>query len=235
MRTIGQWQCMFRELFRRAYGGYECATSARGVRGFINLLQADFPRVDDSCFAGEYDGISTAMADCLVDLFVICDRLGIDLDRSIAIKWPGACFYCGKVKDCNCVGQHGEPTLDGSLRSDLLTQPLRSWQQMLKGLFGAINEAQGIIRVSEHLGREINELAEAIETYEATCSDQNKLAAMLESADVLAWLIAVANLLSIDLSLAFISTYVADCCPSCGLEVCEDGANCPLHGWSRSL
>ncbi len=234
MRTIGQWQGVFRELFRRAWGGYEHSSAGRWAGGFIDLLMiGNFPRVDDSCFAGEHDGLSEPLADCLVDLFVICDRLGIDLDHAIASKWPGVCFYCGKAKDCDCVGRHGGPKLDGSVRTDLLAKSLREWQQMLGGLFGAINQTQGLIAVSEHLGREIHELDEAITAYEASGGDIERFAVMLECADVLAWLIAVANLLDLDLSTELLDTYRFDRCPSCEQDVCKDEANCPLQGWSR--
>ena len=91
--------------------------------------------------------------------------------------------------------------LDPSLRSDLLTKSLHDWQSMLGGLFGISNRAQGLVKVSEHLGKEITELAEAVVLYVASPNDATKLAASLECADVLAWLIAIANLLSIDLLL----------------------------------
>ncbi len=233
MRTIGQWQAMFHELFAQAYGGYRCLVKTTNVSGFIEDLQINYPRIDDSCFSGQLDGIEWALVDCLVDLFVICDRLDIELDRSIATKWPGACFYCGKVKDCDCVGKHGRPMLDPSLRSDLLTKSLHDWQSMLGGLFGISNRAQGLVKVSEHLGKEITELAEAVVLYVASPNDATKLAASLECADVLAWLIAIANLLSIDLSSALSTAYRLDRCPSCEQEVCKDEANCPLYGWSR--
>ncbi|MEK7105112.1 MAG: hypothetical protein AAB865_00270 [Patescibacteria group bacterium] len=228
MRTIGEWQGVIRELFSRAYGGYRCALTASSASPLIDDLQANFPRVDDSCYAGQFEEIERALVDCLVDLFVICDRLDIALDQSIAIKWPGACFYCGMVKDCGCVGRHGAPKLDGSLRSDLLAQPLSGWQQMLKRLFGVTNQARGVAKVSEHLGKEIDELEEAVVRFEASRDPVDKLAAMLECADVLAWLIAVANLLDIDLSYHLSIVYHLDRCPSCEEEICAVQANCPF-------
>lgn len=86
-------------------------------------------------------------------------------------------------------------------------------QELIMRIYGERDRRRGIHRTALHLGEEVGELFRSIRTK----NDDNLRE---EFADVLAWLLSLADLLSLDLESAFIDRYGKGC-PKCGSIPCR--------------
>ena len=92
------------------------------------------------------------------------------------------------------------------------TRTLRAFQQRIETLYGAKDAARGDLATFLWLAEEFGELATALRS-----GTREELAR--EMADVLAWLVTLANLRGIDLDAAAWQKY-GDGCPDCGNVPC---------------
>ncbi len=95
---------------------------------------------------------------------------------------------------------------------------LASFQQLIRDMYFAKDEARGVDGTFMWLMEEIGELAAALR--EGSPQDQRE-----EFADVLAWLATIANVCDIDLTESIVEKYGAGC-PGCGQFRCR----CPDAG-----
>ena len=93
---------------------------------------------------------------------------------------------------------------------------LRGFQGLIKSMFGAKDASRGVDGTFMWFMEEVGELAGALRE-----EPEDDLA--LEFADVLAWLITLANIAEIDLDEAVRRKY-GEGCPRCRRPVCECGA-----------
>ena len=87
-------------------------------------------------------------------------------------------------------------------------------------MYGAKDEARGIPGTFMWLMEEMGELASELGKPGADRSPESDLAK--EFADVLAWLVTIANTAGVDLDAAFHAKYGGGC-PGCGAMVCQCG------------
>jgi NTP pyrophosphatase (non-canonical NTP hydrolase) len=99
-----------------------------------------------------------------------------------------------------------EPTPPGGLT-------LGAFQRQIQALYGAKDAARGDAATFLWLAEEFGELATALRS-----GTREELA--LEMADVLAWLVTLANVRGIDLEAAVRAKYGA-ACPGCGAVPCD--------------
>ena len=92
---------------------------------------------------------------------------------------------------------------------------LREFQELIRSMFGAKDAARGVDGTFMWFLEEVGELAGALRT-----GPKDDLA--LEFADVLAWLVTLANIAEVDLDEAVRRKYGGGC-PRCGRTVCECG------------
>ena len=90
---------------------------------------------------------------------------------------------------------------------------LGALQRQIRALYGAKDEARGDAATFLWLAEEFGELATALRSGTA-----EELA--LEMADVLAWLVTLANIRGVDLEAAVLRKYGA-ACPGCGSTPCR--------------
>src|SRR3954447_17518965 len=90
---------------------------------------------------------------------------------------------------------------------------LGALQRQIRDLYGAKDEARGDAGTFLWLAEEFGELATALRSGTA-----EELA--LEMADVLAWLVTLANIRGVDLEAAVLRKYGAGC-PGCGRSPCS--------------
>jgi NTP pyrophosphatase (non-canonical NTP hydrolase) len=95
---------------------------------------------------------------------------------------------------------------------------LAEFQQLIRDMYVRKDEARGISGTFMWLMEEMGELAAALR--EGTPQEQSE-----EFADVLAWLVTIANVAGVDLTEAVQRKYGAGC-PGCGQRVCT----CPDEG-----
>src|SRR5947209_12665641 len=90
---------------------------------------------------------------------------------------------------------------------------LRVLQDQIRALYGRKDEARGDAATFLWLAEEFGELATALRS-----GSDEELA--LEMADVLAWLVTLANVRGVDLGTAFRRKYLGGC-PGCGRSPCQ--------------
>ncbi len=86
-------------------------------------------------------------------------------------------------------------------------------QELIRKIYGERDRKRGVKGTALHLGEELGELFRSLRT-----SDDDNLRE--EFADVLAWLLSLADLLSVDLESAFVERYGKGC-PKCGSIPCR--------------
>jgi NTP pyrophosphatase (non-canonical NTP hydrolase) len=92
---------------------------------------------------------------------------------------------------------------------------LREFQALIRSMFGAKDAARGVDGTFMWFLEEVGELAGSLRK-----GPKEELA--LEFADVLAWLVTLANIAGVDLDDAVKKKYGTGC-PRCGRAVCECG------------
>jgi len=86
-------------------------------------------------------------------------------------------------------------------------------QKLIREIYGERDRRRGVAGTALHLGEELGELFRSLRTRREGNMEE-------EFADVLAWLLSLADLLSIDLESAFIGRY-GNGCPKCGSIPCR--------------
>ncbi len=89
---------------------------------------------------------------------------------------------------------------------------IKEAQGLIREIYGERDSKRGIFGTALHLGEEVGELFRAIRSNQSDNTED-------ELADVLAWLLSVSELLSIDLEDAFVRRYGGGC-PKCGKIPC---------------
>tara|TARA_Y100000385_G_scaffold281441_1_gene334243 strand:+ start:244 stop:618 length:375 start_codon:yes stop_codon:yes gene_type:complete len=92
------------------------------------------------------------------------------------------------------------------------TMTLREFQQLIRNMYHDKDAARGVEGTFMWLTEEIGELATALRS--GSAEEQS-----LEFADVLAWLVTIANVADIDLEQAVAKKY-GQGCPGCGQTLC---------------
>jgi len=90
---------------------------------------------------------------------------------------------------------------------------LAELQSLIEQMYSSKDEARGIDGTFMWLMEEIGELAAALR-------EQNRETLSAEFADVLAWLVTIANVAGVDLEQAVLAKYGSGC-PGCGQMVCQ--------------
>ena len=94
---------------------------------------------------------------------------------------------------------------------------LKDMQVLIERMYGSKDEARGTSGTFMWLMEEIGELAAELRAQKTGELPSDALA--LEFADVLAWLVTIANVAGVDLDAAFRTKYEMGC-PGCGELVC---------------
>ncbi|TSC72879.1 MAG: hypothetical protein G01um101438_278 [Parcubacteria group bacterium Gr01-1014_38] len=136
-------------------------------------------------------------------------------------KYPRRCSYCGQ-SPCACSERHSESQLAQHADPEQLQWTLRQWCAHLDHLYGAMNRKRGLENMLNRLFREISELSSlAMKISRLQIRrDQIEDELALELADALAWTIAIACVLGIDLEDAFTDQY-QEGCQICRCHPCE--------------
>ena len=94
---------------------------------------------------------------------------------------------------------------------------IEDFQQLIREMYFEKDVARGVSGTFVWLMEEIGELASALRSYDNSDAAHEALAA--EFADVLAWLVTIANVANVDLSSAVARKYGSGC-PGCQKFVC---------------
>ncbi|MDP2676372.1 MAG: hypothetical protein Q8O83_01670 [bacterium] len=161
---------------------------------------------------------------CIAEYFNFYTIHRLNFANALASKYPHVCAYC-KTKPCNCPGGV-RPAYDLNLSHGNQDEwALRDWCNHLNELYGANNKQKGIENLINRLSKEVLEMVILRFNMERRKIDRIEMIKEvgLELADALAWTIAVANYLEINLEHCVLSRYGSGCW-NCKAKpcVCDD-------------
>ncbi|HXF43873.1 MAG TPA: hypothetical protein VNK70_00100 [Candidatus Paceibacterota bacterium] len=190
---------------------------------FLNLAIGD---LQDAIRKGVNDEtLGTALARVVSRIFCIAEHFqNLPFVEVLARKYPASrCSYCGKIPCC-CPERRLESQIAASPDPSQLTWNLSDWTQHLDQLYGERNRHKGIENVINRLFKEISELLslsmEIATTPSPRTHNEIEEEFALELSDALAWTIATANILRIDLEAAFLDRY-GNGCRTCKSSPCQ--------------
>lgn len=161
-------------------------------------------------------------------IFSIANSIdGVLVSEGMMMKFPKeGCAYCGS-QQCSCSAFRGEASLAGH-NAEQASWGLRRWQGHLYGLYGQPNAEKGIWFVTTRLAVETNELVAEEDKIPISAPDDIRRNYALEVADTMAWNIAAANMLGVDLQTAVLERF-GNGCPTCGAVPCQ----CSRHNFQQ--
>ncbi len=173
--------------------------------------------------------VGIALARVMARIFAVANYFdGLSLTRFMALKYvENGCVYCWR-KPCACSERRKAPDLERVfVCNEQMEWDLKTWCLHLKTVYGEKNEERGIEYVLNRLFKEISELlllsfSHGRRSVDLSAEDVVREFA-LEIVDALAWTIAVANLLDVDLQTVVLDRY-EDGCWKCKNVPCK----CPI-------
>lgn len=205
-----------------------------GLRERLEGLSLSFGDLSDAIRKNNSDApnriIGVALARVLSRVFCLAEHFKsatheLPLVEALARKYPtGYCAYCLQLP-CQCPEPRPAVHMEDTLSREQLRWSLREWCLHFERLYGAKNRERGIWNVLNRLYREVAEiLSLSVRITAATSQEFRSVDAIydefaLEFADTLAWIIAVANVLEVDIEQAFLDRY-GNGCRKCGQNPC---------------
>src|ERR1017187_6008499 len=146
------------------------------------------------------DALSIPFARVIARIFSIANSIdGVKVSEGMMMKFPlGGCAYCHQ-SPCMCTAHRSEATLGTSFDGEQSRWPLRVWQQYLHSVYGATNAQKGIWFVTTRLAIETNELVAEEDKVRVSAPNDVRRNYALEVADTMAWTMAAASLLGVDI------------------------------------
>ncbi len=174
--------------------------------------------------------LEIALARCVSRIFCISHqkyKLHLLLTEAMCQKYPKEkCAYC-QNRPCTCPKENRKNIqleIDPIQQTGQLEWSLKDWQGNLCELYGDRNKKEGVEEILNRLSEEVSEIRELEKTSPTSkkTNDEIKMKFARELSDALAWVIAVANFLEIDLELAVLNRF-GNGCQTCGKMKCECG------------
>lgn len=224
------------EMFRRIFGrNNKVFFGGLGERiDFLNIVIGDLQDVLRKCKSP--DVVKIALARVVSFAFCVADNFeNLPIANAMCLKYPDRCGHCHE-NPCTCPPGERSKHSNHSINPRQLSWTFGQWQQHLKALYGEKNRSAGLDYTVLRLFKEVCELFElqAGVTHVQSSAEEIEHEFALEISDILAWCMAVANILEIDLEDAIINTY-GDGCPTCKKKRCD----CRRYiigrtGWQRT-
>ncbi len=163
-----------------------------------------------------------ALAHVLAWTYALVDHFRFpSIAHYLCLKYPvAACGYCGK-KPCKCLPEKRAKHTPSPIEAEQLLWNFKEWQKHLGTLYGNSNRKRGLSDSFDRLFTEIAELYHILAgSFIGRTAKDIHCEYGMEIADVIAWIIAIAVLMEIDLEKAMRSLYQMGC-PSCTHNPCR--------------
>jgi len=173
------------------------------------------------------DALNIPFARVVARIFSMANSIdGVKVSEGMMMKFPlGGCAYCHQ-SSCACTAFRSAPTLGTSFDTEQSKWPLRVWQQYLDSLYGTANAQKGIWFVTTRLAVETNELVAEEDKVRVSAPADIRRNYALEIADTMAWTMAAASLLGVDIQTAALRRFGL-ACPGCHSSPCS----CSRHNF----
>jgi NTP pyrophosphatase (non-canonical NTP hydrolase) len=169
--------------------------------------------------------LEAAFSRIVARIFSIANSVeDVSVSRGMIRKYPAeGCVYCHSIP-CVCLANRPDAVLGWGREQGQEQWNLRDWQEHLQRLYAQPNSQKGIWFLTTRLAVETNELRaveDLVSRGEISINDfYSELE--LELADTLAWTIAPANLVTIDLQKSLLDRF-GNGCPVCDNVPCHCG------------
>lgn len=169
--------------------------------------------------------LETMFARVVSRIFCIANGINdISLGEGMQRKYPfEGCVYCHS-NPCQCQEKRLNADMSWGRNTSPKQWDLRDWQNHLGSLYGEKNRQKGMDYVLNRLSSEVGELISLEHEIPSMTVDEVELEYQLELADSLAWTMAAANILGIDLQESVIKRY-GKACQVCNMNPCSCGAH----------
>jgi len=165
--------------------------------------------------------IGVAFARVTARIFCIAEHFwSLPLVEAMSQKYPmHYCSYCQSFP-CKCTEKRPD-VIVSSVSEEQLTWSLSQWQQHFDALYGDKNRQKGMDNILNRLFKEVGELLSLLMMIPNTNLKLSEIEEefSFELADALAWDIALANFLGIDMEQAVMERY-GDGCWRCHQNFC---------------
>lgn len=181
---------------------------------FLNLAISDLQEAIRK--ESEIPIIEIALVRVIARIFCIAENFWkLPLVEIMARKYPAEyCSYCQKLP-CICSEKRPAAQLEKLALEKQRHWSLKDWCSHLNKIYGPKNKEKGLENLLNRLFKEISELLSLsmrIPNMSTTASlDEIEEEFALELSDALAWTIAIANLLEVDLEKAVLNRYGQGC------------------------
>ena len=176
--------------------------------------------------------LSVALAEAVVRTLCCVEAYGeMPFVEALAAKYPfNKCIYCNK-RPCKCTEKRAHHVL-AVPNTTQSKWSLKQWCGSFRATYGKKNKERGVYYCLMRLFGEVAEFAalQMPSVGKDSISEVLERDIAFELADVFAWIIAVANVLDIDLEFAVSSRYSKGC-DVCKKKVCE----CAHYTMRRTL
>lgn len=163
------------------------------------------------------------LAHCVSWTFAVAKQVAVDVSEALHSKYPATCGYCAK-NPCECTDDRPDFAKQDTNTSET-NLSMQQWQEHLAAMYGEINRSKGIDNCLRRLFDEATEVIEIAERlgeinihFSGGVLEAHKLY-IGEIADVFAWIMAVADLLNINLEEVVVE-YYKNGCPHCTSNPC---------------
>ena len=151
-------------------------------------------------------------------LMALWNDLDIDIENVTWHKFPGICPYCRVTQNCLCIADEKKYDEKESLnvyRRDHSHRPktLSDWQTLHMKIYGRVNKIKMRVQVWDHFVEEFGEVC-------AEMLLERRKELENECADVMMWLLAFCNRISVNLDELTWQKYPGEC-NACQKEQCE--------------
>ncbi|MEK7553007.1 MAG: hypothetical protein AAB505_02795 [Patescibacteria group bacterium] len=228
-RTLAEWQAHFRRIYGRR-NNYFISLEKRFTRLLVACRQ-----LGETLRKDQHGITAYCLADVFAWLMAVANYFDdLPLPEAFAFKWSGsACSYCGK-RPCEC-HKDRPPRHQRFNKKDwcvdsengrLYGRTLRESQVALENIYGLANHQSGGVTVClNRIFMEIGEMGAIVggaDIFPGLSVDHLEMNYALECADVISWLLSLANLIRIDLNQAIETRYFPGC-PECRRCPCDCG------------
>ncbi len=188
----------------------------------INFLNVGIGNLQDAI--RKSGDVGKALASVVARIFCVANhfqRLPFEDYFKRKYLFRGHCVYCMKGP-CECLEKRAKPTIAFCYNDDGQTDTsLGRVSRELEFVYGERNKQRGLENCLNRLFKEVSELLQlSMNVSYDVVMEITEENFSLELADALAWTIAIANLLNIDLEAEVVKNY-GTCCHSCQKEVCD--------------
>jgi len=187
------------------------------LEDLLNQVQRFAMRSLKGIRKGDTEKIKKKLLISIMWTLAISNRLHIDLEEEVWIRFPMLCSYCGN-KPCICKKAKVDKRQKVKVNDSSKPKSLSGFQHMFDAIYP--RDGRTIVDAGIHLAEEVGEVSEAVHNYIGQHLQKQFEEVKLEIADLISCACGIANSLNIDLGAEF-AKILHDNCHVCHTLPCS--------------